>query len=76
MVLGDEKEPPQKVTALRLISPGWTAAMEVEASEAYGEALVRHLYAVGAGYLAEAVLVYLTFAVSLLSISSILGYRM
>lgn len=72
MALGGKKEPPQKVTVLRLIFPVWTAVEEA-ALEVDGEAPAHHLYVARAKYLAEAALIYLAFAVPLLSSSFISG---
>ena len=75
MALGGNKEPPRKVTVLRIIFSFWTVGVEAKAevSEACVEAPVRHLFAVGADNLVEAALVYLAFAASLLSSSFISG---
>lgn len=73
MALGGKKEPPRKVTALRIIFSFWTAEAAAEVLEAYGEAPAHHLYAARAKSLDEAALIYLAFAVSLLSSSFISG---
>lgn len=70
MALGGKKEPPQKVTVLRLISPAWAA---VEVLESYKAAPVLHSFAPGTDCLDEAAVHHQTFAVSLLSISLISG---
>lgn len=71
MALGGKKEPPQKVTVLRLISPAWAAAEALESCKA--APVLHHSFAPGMDCLDEAAVHHQTFAVSLLSISFVTG---
>ena len=71
MALESEREPPHRVTVLRLIFLAWAVAGEELG--AYKLALALHLLASGMGYWVEAARIDRTFSASLLSNSFILG---